>query len=307
MTDRPPIAVFAFRRPDLLSATLGALRRCNGFAESEVTVFVDGPRGPADDHDVQITRGVVTELSLPNVRLVARHTNMGLRRSIYSGVGELCKAHGRVIVFEDDLEMSPHTLDYFKAALNKYAENARVWSVNAYMFRVPELRKNNQALVIPWAHPWGWATWQRAWSRFELDRPIPRQYLDSPSFRRFFDVGGIRDCTDQLALQHENLINSWYIQWYRLIFESGGVSIFPSQSYVRNTGIKSVKATHGSRLNPYYFLSAADELCERVQELPNDIVIDWQSIDLIASSWDARLQKAISRFGSLNRRMRRKR
>lgn len=302
--NRPPIVVFAYNRPAHLSRLFDSLVKCSGFEETQVTVFVDGPRGPSDLHAVEETRAVVVNLRLPNVIMVAREFNLGLRRSIHSGVSEMCSAHGRVIVLEDDFELSPITLDWFREALDKYAEVDRVWSVCAFMHRVPALRNYPSSLVLPWASPWGWATWERAWSKFELDRPVSELMLKSRYFRLVFDLGGMRDFTEMLKLQKDGYINSWFIQWYRLIVECGGVSIFPPQSLVRNAGF-GASGTHASRLNPYGLLSIKDTLADLGSQHPDELIIDWWAVDVISSSLDARLQKWIGRLGAVKRRLRR--
>ena len=47
-----------------------------------------------------------------SVTRVHRAENMGLARSIVQGVTETLRTHDRVIVLEDDLELSPHFLRY---------------------------------------------------------------------------------------------------------------------------------------------------------------------------------------------------
>ena len=31
--------------------------------------------------------------------------------------------------------------------------------------------ERNEAFLLPYTHPWGWATWERAWRRFDYDVP----------------------------------------------------------------------------------------------------------------------------------------
>lgn len=303
MTSKPPIAIFAYNRPDRLETLLSSLENCIDFEQYPVTVFIDGPRNVDDVSKIAMTREVVTKFGFPNVKIVARQDNQGLRRSIFAGVSQLCQAYGRVIVLEDDLYLSPLSLQWFEKALNKYANEERIWSVSGYMFRVPELGAAQEALFLPWAHPWGWATWDRAWSKFQLDADIDERILKSAYFRKVFNLNGLRNFSDMLCLQKESLINSWYIQWYLTIALNGGLSVFPPRPLVANRGMS--QGTHASKFNPYRYFSTSDKLAYDIPPFKEGILPDWWAIDLISKCWDARLQREIGRLGSWKRKVRR--
>lgn len=300
---RPPVVVFAFRRPLHLRAMFESLQKCSGFEDTPVIVFVDGPRTADDEAGVGEVKQYLNSLNLRNVKVVCRDSNHGLRKSIFLGVGEVCVQYGRAIVLEDDLILSPVTLDYFRDALDKYAAVEDVWSVSAYMYNVPALYSAKEAIVLPYAHPWGWATWQRAWRKYELDSPIDVGNLKSRSFQRAFDVGGLRDMHSLLQLSVSGHINSWYIRWYYTIFMARGVSVFPPRSYVKNIGVAGRGGTHGSELNPYYYLMPENDLSTRLVNFPDSLETNYAVLDKLISSRDARVQRLISFLGAIKRRL----
>jgi hypothetical protein len=295
-----PLAIFAYNRKDNLERMFASLQACEGFANSPIFIFVDGPKTLADAPKVEAVREYAKALRVPNLELVIRDTNIGLKESIYSGVSHVCQKYGRVIVLEDDLVLSPVTLTYFNAALEKYADAPRVWSISGYQYNVPILKNTSRALVLPFAHPWGWATWARAWSKFNLAAKVDERDLSSPSFACAFDVFGIADFRNMLVLALQGLVNSWFIRWYYTIFSAGGVSIFPPHSYVTNTGIRG-GGTHASRLNPYRFLTRPSETSATLCTFPDELKVDFWAIDEIRRSWDARVQNFIIRLGRVKR------
>src|SRR5689334_7464170 len=101
-----PIAVFAYNRPAHIARALRALARCPELAASPVTIYCDGPKSPDGRAKTEATRKTVREVAPPHAKIVERDENLGLARSIRTGVGELCAEHGRAIVLEDDLEVS---------------------------------------------------------------------------------------------------------------------------------------------------------------------------------------------------------
>lgn len=105
-----PIAIFSFRRPRHLAATLEALQRCPEFSASEAIAYSDGPRGPSDSDDVAEVRRLLRARKTPNMTIVERPNNVGLANSIIEAVTEITRRAGRVIVIEDDLILQPTAL-----------------------------------------------------------------------------------------------------------------------------------------------------------------------------------------------------
>lgn len=299
-----PLAIFAYNRPESLKRLLGSLQACDGFDEAQVTIFIDGPRSPADQDAVAATRQVAESLARPDWVIKADTANKGLRRSISLGVTDVCNRFGRAIVLEDDLVLSPVGLRYFQAGLDRYENDPRVWSICGYMYESPELATRDANFFLPMGHPWGWATWQRAWTQFDAMED-PSAPIQSKSFRTQFDVFGLRDFTDMLEMAMAKKIDSWFIRWNYKIFQQGGLSLFPPKSLVANHGLDG--GTHGSALNPYKLLGPKPSpLPIKSAAMPEEIAADFVAIDEIRRSWDARLQKAISNAGRIKRALKKK-
>jgi hypothetical protein len=295
-----PIAVFAYRRADHLKAMLETLSRCAGFGQSQIYIFSDGPKGDDDRSDVLAVRQAVHDLGWDNLELVVSDSNKGLKRSISEGVTSVVSKHGRVIVLEDDLHLSPVALEYFNTALDKYADEPRVWSISGYMYDVPELRDRTGAFFLPFAQSWGWATWERAWRQYDPNEFVSDQLLSSKSFRKAFSANGISDFARMLQLARDGRVSSWYIVWYYKIFREGGVSLFPPISLVSNRGFSG--GTHAGQLNPYDFLVKPAPLLQTMVDLPDTIEIDYRALDVIPKSWEASVIRFIQLAGSIKRR-----
>jgi hypothetical protein len=299
--DWAPVAVFAYNRPDKIATLMKSLQACEGFSETPLTIFVDGPRRTDDESAVEAVRAFVRGLSLPNVSFSFQEANRGLRRSIYSGVSEMTKKYGRVIVFEDDLVLSPIALLYFNRALSHYEASEMVWSVVGYAYDAPSLRDSATTVTLPFAHPWGWATWARAWDRFDLDnRPAPTQ-LHAQSFRSAFDMNGLYPFTAQLQNSIEGRVNSWFIHWYYTVFQNGGVSIFPPRRVLDNFGMSD--GSHGGSLNPYDRLVTRPKLLDSLPVFGDPQNVDYAALDSLRRSRELRVQRFIARVGSAKRKL----
>ena len=238
-----PVALFVFNRPDHLRRTIESLRACNGFEDTLVTVFADGPRDATDEAAVRETRAIATSM-LPGAEFRFAEQNRGLANSIIGGVEHLLGRHGRVIVVEDDLILDPGFLRWMNAALDHFEDDVRVYQVSGHMFDVPNLTGRHQALLLPLTTTWGWATWARAWRAFDADAQGWYALRSDAALRRRFNVDGAYDYAQMLEKQMEGRRQSWGIRWYWSVFRRSGLCCFPPRSLVDNTGMDG-SGTHG--------------------------------------------------------------
>ncbi|MGI9507734.1 MAG: glycosyltransferase family A protein [Geminicoccaceae bacterium] len=229
-----PIGIFVYNRPDHTRRLLESLHRSPIFAESPVTVFCDGPKRDADLPAIERTRATVRERAPGSATIIERDVNQGLARSIIDGVTALTEEHGRVIVCEDDLVFSPHALDFLNRGLERYRDEPEVMHVAAYMY--PVNAELPAAHLYREATCWGWATWDRAWRRFEPDAARLLQHLSDAKARHGFDIEGSMYFYEMLRQQVDGRIDSWAIRWYASMFRAGGLALHPGRSLVRNEG-----------------------------------------------------------------------
>ena len=190
---------------------LDALRQCPELATTPLYIFADGPRTEADRAAVEATRNLIAEFDHPHKDLRFATTNRGLAASIISGVTALCEEHGQVIVLEDDLIVSPRFLTYMHRALNAYAQTDIVRVVNAFTFGDLTGKIGNRAYFLPYTHPWGWATWRRAWEQFEPKTPYLDRIMPNNDVRRKFNIEDADDYVLMLQRQQRGELDSWWI------------------------------------------------------------------------------------------------
>lgn len=137
MKDLAPVVAFAYKRRDHVERMLVSLAADPLAARTRLIVYCDGPKQADDAEAVAgVRRSVRGARGFADIAVVERPANLGLARSIISGVGEVLADHGRAIVVEDDLLLSPHFLRYMKDGLALYAERDEVASIHGYAFPV---------------------------------------------------------------------------------------------------------------------------------------------------------------------------
>jgi hypothetical protein len=239
-----PIAIFIYRRPDHLRRMLETLIACEGFEQSPIFVFGDGPKTPEQAAAVDETRAVARAMLGERAEYRFQESNRGLANSVIAGVSELTERFGRVIVIEDDLLLAPQFLSFINGALDHYQDDEQVMHVSGFMFDVPELRERNEAVVLPFCNSWGWGTWRRAWSHFDSTASAWQSIRNNLDDRRRFDLDGYYDFSEMMERQFLGMSDSWFIRWYLSVFHANGLSIYPPVSLVANVGFDG-SGTHG--------------------------------------------------------------
>ena len=239
-----PVAVFAYRRPDHLRATLESLVQCEHFEQSPLHVFCDGPRDAAEAEMVEATRDVARDLLGDRAEYHFADRNSGLSASIIGGVNSILERYGKVIVVEDDLVLHEAFLGFMNEALQRYEIEDSVYQVSGYLFDLERSPLDRSAFFLPLTVSWGWATWRRAWNRFDPVASGWQSLASDPDLRRRFNLGGAYDYATMLERQMQGRRDSWAIRWYWSVFRRDGLVLFPPVSFVSNIGFDG-SGTHG--------------------------------------------------------------
>ena len=236
-----PIAIFAFNRPEHLVRCIDSLHRNPEASRSVAYLFLDGARNVEEASLVERVRTVARAAThFGRKRIIERESNWGLARNVIDGVTRVLAEHGRVIVVEDDLLVSPAFLSYMNQALALYQRSSAVFSVSGYNY--PQ-----RIMTVPRDYPydaffvarhmcWGWETWKDRWDKARWEIPDYDTFRASASWRRSFRQAGI-DLPMMLEDCMSGNLNSWAIRWTYAHFVDHGVCLVPTQSFVNNMGV----------------------------------------------------------------------
>jgi hypothetical protein len=245
--DLAPIALFVYNRPVHTQQTIEALR-ANGLAQqSDLFVFADGPKNePAAASVREVRRLIRTIDGFKSVTVIERECNLGLSKSVISGVTQLCNEYGRAIVVEDDVLTAPDFLTFVNQGLQRYKDEPRVFSIGA--FNLPIVTPQTYAYDAFWSYRffcWGWGTWKDRWEKADWPvRDFPEFMADREKQQRFNQGGD--DLSWLLARHMEGKIDSWDTVWAYTHSKHDAVSLLPISSKVYNIGLDG-SGTHCKR------------------------------------------------------------
>lgn len=233
-----PIALFVYNRQDHLDILIRSLKKNNLFAQTKVLVFSDGPRNEIDKNKiVKIRKYLKQELIPCNTEFVERTTNLGLSKNVISGITQTFKTYNQAIILEDDLEVSPFFLNYMNDALDLYADTKNVASVSGYMYPINSKKFSNNYFFLKLIESWGWGTWKRAWSHFEVDAAKLKKLIDKKKLIDEFNLGSGISYYKMLINNIIGKNDSWAVRWYASTFLKDMNTLFPSTSFVKNIGM----------------------------------------------------------------------
>jgi len=230
------IAVFAFKRLELVQRTLQSLGEADGFVDAPVYVFSDGARDDIarEAEDVAAVREWLRDWCTMNrAQMFESSRNRGLRPSIISGVTGILEKHDHIIVLEDDLIVSPSFLTFMNDALEAYEDRDEIMQVSGYFIPHSESLPPIGLLRTPGS--WGWGTWRRAWRHYRDDAVALLAEICAGD-PRAFDVNGSYGYREALQKNAEGTLDTWAVRWYASMFLMNGLAVHPSESLTRNIG-----------------------------------------------------------------------
>lgn len=235
-----PVVVFVYNRPQHTEKTLRALNANTLANQSHLIIYADGLRKESEREKVAAVRKIIRAFAKENqflsVEVVEHEKNLGLAKSVISGVTQQMEHCGKVIVVEDDLVTSTDFLQYMNDALNYYEQDEKIWSISGYSFPMQETEHAMHDVFMSYRGcSWGWATWQDRWNSVDWNVSDYAAFVFHHGKRRRFNRGG-SDLSDMLDLQMRGRIDSWAIRWCYAQSKQEKWTVYPVRSKVENIG-----------------------------------------------------------------------
>ncbi len=264
--------------------------------------YIDAARSSNEAELVKATSSIAEGFDHPNKHIIYRDVNLGLKESLTDGISQVLEYHDAVIVLEDDLVVGSFALEYFLSGLEKYAHNPKVVSICGYAVGEFDNRSAHGAHFLPMTHPWGWATWRDRWHE-HMTGTAGNASMQSASFRVAMNVFGLRDYRSMLGLAKRELISSWWIHWQLNAVNRHSVSLFPQQSHISNTGLRT--GTHASGWNILMKLQPNKTLAQTSTNFPDEIILDFEALDYIITSRESLILRITGYLGKMKRTIKR--
>ena len=158
--------------------------------------------------------------------------------------------YSTAIVLEDDTLVNKNFLKYMNDSLLLYQGYKNVASIHGYSYPIKLPNSFSDYYFIRGADCWGWATWRRAWKKFDPNGSRLYKKIESRRLINEFNFSNSHNFFKMLKNQILGKNNSWAIRWYASAFLENMLTLYPKKSFVKNIGFDS-EATHGN--NFFYY------------------------------------------------------
>jgi hypothetical protein len=235
VTGDVPVALFAHRRPDVLTETLACLRAAG---IGKLYVFSDGARGPSDEEGVERVREVIRAIDWTETQIVEREENRGLSTSIRSGLDLVFESHEAAVAIEDDIQVAPEFYRYACAGLEHYARSPRIAGVTGLRLPFATAVLDDypyDVFLSPRFSSWGWATWRDRWRAFDFDAGSLRGRIAASGARLSRAGADVPRMIDE-AVVEETLGGAWDVFCAANMLVAGQSFITPVWNMVRYAG-----------------------------------------------------------------------
>lgn len=238
------VAFVVFNRPE---ATERSFQKIRDARPTRLFVISDAAR-PSKDGEldrVERARGITENIDWDcDVHRIYAAQNMGCGQRISTGITAAMAIVDRLIILEDDCVASESFFPFCIELLSHYQHDERVMAISGNNFQQGRKRSKASYYFSKYPHCWGWATWRRAWSHFDIAIP------GWPSFRDAGHLRAICDTPNELSYWtaifddvYSGRSVSWAYPWTLNCWMNHGLAILPESNLVTNIGF-GTDATH---------------------------------------------------------------
>lgn len=236
--DPYPVCLFVYNRLKEIKLTIDALQKNYLSEETDVYIFLDGPRNMDDEPKVEEVRKYINSIrGFRRVFVKENKKNLGLSRSVILGVSQVVNIKGAVIVIEDDLVTQPNFLTFMNNALRFYASHDNVSTICGFSHDLPELNAYQDDVYFGYRpSSWGWGTWEKDWFDMVWEHDHYKKIIKKPRNWIRLLMGG-SDIPQMLTNELRGKIDSWAIRWTTSQILADKIAVYPRKSLVSNIGI----------------------------------------------------------------------
>jgi len=245
-----PIAYIVFNRPQHTEKTFAVLREQR---PSKLFIIADGPRqGHSTDIErCAAVRNIIANVDWPcEVYRKYAECNLGLKENVSRGIDWVFAHVEQAIVLEDDCVAHSDFFRFCDELLERYADNEQVAVITGNNFQNGRKRGNASYYFSKYNHCWGWATWRRAWQKYQGDLPFWPNWYQSADWReKIPDIVEQRYWAKIFERVHAGKIDSWAYPWTASLWFREGLTATPNVNLVSNIGFGPDSTHTGSADN----------------------------------------------------------
>ncbi len=240
-----PILFLIFNRKD---TTEKVFKRIREIKPKYLFIAADGPRANKDGENEKCkqTRNIVSQIDWDcDVKTLFRDKNLGCKIAVSSAITWFFSHVEQGIILEDDCLPHASFFKYCETLLNRYKNDEDVMHIGGNNFSYKNnWFKKEQYYFSAYSLIWGWATWRRAWNKYDINLTESDFLLKSSKIEKYLktsvEINYWRDHFDKVKYYN---LSTWDYSWQYTIWQNNGLTVLPFKNMVENIGFGD-DATH---------------------------------------------------------------
>ncbi len=240
----PPVLLVFFNRPEVLRKNLIALSR---IAPRRLFLACDGPRHKKYNDEIRVNecRRIAQELIEWDCEIETLYTELNYGCDIWvpAAIDWFFSKVDSGIVLEDDCIINEGFARFASELLEKYRDEPKVMNISASNFQ-QKTWGDGDYYFSAYPSNWGWASWARAWQKYDSELVHISKFIFSSEFSNFLHDKEQRKYWEYF---YRGLVSKkytfWDAKWLLSIWANQGISITPNMNLVTNVGFGQY-ATH---------------------------------------------------------------
>lgn len=243
-----PVMICTFTRLDSVKKVLESVSRVK---PPRLYLVSDGPREnhPDDKEKIDAVHDYIESHIDWDCEIFKNYAekNLGCGRRMPTGVSWVFEHEDKAIFFEDDCVADLSFYKYAQELLEKYENNEEVFLISG----------NNQMAYIDTmedsygfskqADIWGWASWKRAWDKYDWDIKSWPDNRNNPCWKKYYTQKTRWFFAAQWDLLLKHGYDAWDYQFTYCLGVNNAYCIIPKVNMVANEGFNNDGSTHTSK------------------------------------------------------------
>jgi hypothetical protein len=194
MTNTPfatPILFLIFNRPDTTDKVFEKIREIQ---PRQLFISADGPRPDRKDEreKCEEARKVIQKIDWKcELKTNFSEKNLGCRVGVSSGIDWFFSQVSKGIILEDDCLPDASFFNFCKVLLEYYRNDERIMHIGGINVQDGRMRGTASYYFSKISHIWGWATWKRAWEKYDVNIRTYPQLLEQDMFSTVYCLNRI--------------------------------------------------------------------------------------------------------------------
>lgn len=239
-----PILLIAFNRPDTTAKVFEQIRKLK---PKHLYIAVDGARTnkSGEKEKCEQVKDIFKNIDWDcDTHTLFRDKNLGCKMGVSSAITWFFENVEQGVIIEDDILLDPSFFNFAEELLEYYKDDEEVMEIHAVNFQ-PKKRTENSYYFSKYALVWGWATWRRAWAKYDVaikdyNKTILEEIISDSKVIEKFD--------SNLRQIMKGTLDTWDFQWNYTIWKNKGLTITPETNLCANIGFGS-DATHTTNID----------------------------------------------------------